>query len=80
MRHDILQSHESNINHWLYVNRMPDFQKSVLEIQAGDVYVDVNGNLVNPQNLSVSGYWSWERMADLVPGDYDPSNNNERNE
>lgn len=72
MEKDILQNISFNSNKLLFLNRKPDVQKSLLEVRTSPIYVDPNGNIVNPAGLSVSGYWSWERIADLVPINFDP--------
>ncbi len=36
------------------------------------IYVDRFGNLLNPENIIYSGFWSNYRMADLLPFDYRP--------
>ncbi len=61
----------SNPNKMLFLKRNPQNQRSIIEITEGPIYVDVNGHIVNPEGLSVSGYWSWERIANLVPINYE---------
>ncbi|MFY0686069.1 MAG: carboxypeptidase-like regulatory domain-containing protein [Cyclobacteriaceae bacterium] len=67
----------TNMNNALFLTRKPDIQKSILEIDedaTGPIYIDKNGNVTNPTGLIVNGYWSWERMSDLVPINFDPKN------
>ncbi len=55
----------------------PKFQRSVLEIIGADkVLIDLTGKILEPKKLIVRGYWSWERMADLIPLDYNPKTDN----
>jgi hypothetical protein len=55
----------------------PKFQRSVLNgIEASSVKLDISGKVLEPKNLAVRGYWSWERMADLMPIDYNPRTDN----
>jgi hypothetical protein len=61
-----------NTNQLVFLKRPPQNQRSVVELIEGPVYVDVNGHVINPEGLSISGYWSWEKMADLVPLNYEP--------
>ncbi len=53
------------------------FQKSILGLLSADyVKVYANGSYFDPQNLFAEGYWSWwEKMATMLPFDYEPSNN-----
>ncbi len=60
----------TNPNKMLFIKRSPQNQRSVVELEEGPVYVDINGNVLNPEGLSISGYWAWERLADLVPSNY----------
>ncbi len=62
----------SNPNKLIFVQRSPQNQRSMIELTEGPVFVDLNGHVLNPEGLSISGYWSWERMADLVPKNYVP--------
>ncbi|MEX0646615.1 MAG: carboxypeptidase-like regulatory domain-containing protein [Balneolaceae bacterium] len=43
------------------------------EIEVSDnqwIYLDQYGNLINPENVAVSGYWASQRVADFLPFDY----------
>jgi hypothetical protein len=74
MEKDILRNMTFSTNKLMFLNRKPDVQKSLIEIKDDEsvIYVDQNGNLTNPSALLVSGYWSWERIAELVPINFDP--------
>ncbi len=45
---------------WITMNRSP-------------VYFTVDGNTLEPYALKVFGYWAFERVAELLPLDYDPN-------
>ncbi|MGV0755048.1 hypothetical protein ACTS95_06305 [Empedobacter brevis] len=32
--------------------------------------IEENGTYYHPANLVVEGYWSWEKIANMVPMDY----------
>lgn len=50
--------------------RLP--QVSILELKDSEIKFDKTGYVFNPTDYIVHGYWAWERIADLVPIDYDP--------
>lgn len=54
------------------LNRSPGKQVSVLKLLHGPVRLDLNGQVIDKFALSTFGYWSWERLANLVPINYDP--------
>ena len=35
-----------------------------------------NGQIANPEEIQFYGYWSWERMSELMPIDYDAKSDN----
>ncbi len=37
------------------------------------VYLTTEGGLINPENIMVSGYWSFEKAASLLPTNYVPN-------
>lgn len=49
----------------------PDFQLSVVtfppEVSLG---IEQNGYYFEQNDITISGYWGWEKMADMVPYDY----------
>jgi TonB-dependent SusC/RagA subfamily outer membrane receptor len=45
-------------------------QASEFEPIKGNVVFDQNGSLLPANNLIFNGYWTWERIADLMPFDY----------
>lgn len=58
------------------LNRTPSKQISLLKLLHGPVRIDLNGQVVDRFALSTFGYWSWERLANLVPINYDPKFDN----
>lgn len=54
------------------LTRTPGKQVSVLKLLHGSVRLDLNGQVVDKFAVSTFGYWSWERLANLVPINYDP--------
>jgi len=58
----------------LFLTRKPDVQRSLLRLKDSSVVVDANGHIRQPLGVSTTGYWAWERFADIVPIDYDPKN------
>jgi hypothetical protein len=47
-------------------------QVSWIQASGGMVRFDSTGNILNPQDVIVSGYWNRLRVADLLPLDYVP--------
>ncbi|MEQ8470422.1 MAG: carboxypeptidase-like regulatory domain-containing protein [Marinoscillum sp.] len=52
------------------------FQKSLLKLDTKQLKILSNGQLIKPEELTSYGYWSWERMSELIPIDYDPKSDN----
>ncbi|WP_299984514.1 carboxypeptidase-like regulatory domain-containing protein [uncultured Pontibacter sp.] len=50
--------------------RKPTFQTSVFSLQADTVGVEPAGNFLNPLDVLFEGYWSWEKVGDMLPLDY----------
>ncbi len=56
-----------------YQSRPKDFigfQVSVIKMLKAPIYFYQNGVIYNPHSTLYSGYWSYEKMADIVPMDY----------
>ena len=51
-------------------------QISFLRLPQGSVRLDLSGEVMDRFGLTTFGYWSWERIADLVPINYDPEYDN----
>lgn len=47
-------------------------QKSFIKLRNGEIEVDQNGKLEDRLSVVSFGYWSWERLGNLMPIDYDP--------
>ena len=47
-------------------------QRSWIALQARDVMIDADGNVDGPFVIQVTGYWTFLRVADLLPMDYHP--------
>ncbi|MEQ9008385.1 MAG: hypothetical protein RLP12_10905, partial [Ekhidna sp.] len=54
----------------------PDNQISILKLLKGSVRLDLSGEIMDRFGITTYGYWSWERIADLVPINYDPKYDN----
>jgi len=52
------------------MDRYPKAQISILEQFNGSVFVDNKGGFKSTLNFITHGYWSYERVADLVPIDF----------
>jgi len=47
------------------------FQFSILNFQLNQpIYILENGYFYDQNDISVSGYWSWEKIANALPYDY----------
>lgn len=49
----------------------PKNQRSLIALNTYSVIVDSTGLIDNPLGLTIWGYWSWERIADMLPLDYE---------
>ncbi|MEM9340531.1 MAG: hypothetical protein AAGA66_17485, partial [Bacteroidota bacterium] len=58
------------------ISRQPSKQVSILKLLDGPVELDLNGQIINKFAMTSYGYWSWERLANLVPLNYDPKFDN----
>ncbi|MDM1551746.1 carboxypeptidase-like regulatory domain-containing protein [Empedobacter falsenii] len=45
-------------------------QLSIFAIKSDLLKIEENGTYYHPANLVVEGYWSWEKIANMVPMDY----------
>lgn len=52
--------------------KAPGNQISILRLLRSPVRIDNSGQILDKFALTTYGYWSWERLADLVPINYDP--------
>lgn len=51
-------------------------QQSVVLLNDDKVRILRNGQITKPEQMQALGYWSWERMSELMPIDYDPKSDN----
>jgi hypothetical protein len=54
---------------------MPEGQVSIVNL-FGPVSIDENGLFTPVANLYFEGYMGWEKIADLVPYEYTPAEQN----
>ncbi|WP_345166548.1 carboxypeptidase-like regulatory domain-containing protein [Nibribacter koreensis] len=52
--------------------RTPSFQTSILSLLEPFTYLEPNGMVLNPYSYLVEGYWGWEKLAEMLPLDYEP--------
>ncbi|MGV0919826.1 carboxypeptidase-like regulatory domain-containing protein [Empedobacter falsenii] len=45
-------------------------QRSIFTLKDDVLKIEENGTYYHPANLVVEGYWSWEKIANMVPMDY----------
>ena len=50
----------------------PENQTSMIRLLRRPVRIDESGQIVDKFALTTYGYWAWERLATLVPINYDP--------
>lgn len=56
-----------------FPNEPKGFQFSILTFPPDDsIVIEQNGYYYDQNDLLVSGYWGWEKVADLLPYDYTP--------
>jgi hypothetical protein len=48
--------------------------QSILTILEHPCYLDRSGLLENPLSVQYSGFWSYEKLANMLPVDYNPPN------
>lgn len=54
--------------------KIRNFQVSWIKLEADSVLIDTHGRYFDKFKIITLGYWSWERLADMVPLDYTPDN------
>ncbi|MFC6996679.1 carboxypeptidase-like regulatory domain-containing protein [Rufibacter roseus] len=52
--------------------RDPTYQTSVLGLTQPYTFLDPSGMIVDPNSHLVEGYWAWEKLAEMLPLDYQP--------
>lgn len=69
------ETKEYTVSSGYWVNRgldMPDYQISTLKIIHGPIHFYPSGAIYNPKSLLTTGFWAYEKVADMVPMDYIP--------
>lgn len=56
----------------MMVGNMPIGVYSDVEMMEAPVYMDPNGSLYNPLAITMSGYWSYEKLASMLPINFRP--------
>ncbi len=51
---------------------LPNGVQSAIEMVETEVFLDPNGTLENPLAVQYTGFWSYERVANMLPIDYRP--------
>lgn len=51
-------------------NRAVDAQTSWIKLESDSVFIDFEGRYFDQFKINMFGYWSWERLADMVPYEY----------
>lgn len=53
-----------------------DYETSEIEMVIRPIYFYANGSVYNPRSMIYYDYWAWEKLADTVPMDYVPPQQN----
>lgn len=53
---------------------LPEGFQSSVEMLESPAYLDANGLLINPLSVQYSGFWSYEKLANMLPINYRPEN------
>jgi hypothetical protein len=74
---EVKYMHESESSTYVRVRegRSPGFtrpQRSRLTLLSDDVSIEPNGTIIPEENIETVGYWSWEMVAESLPIDYYP--------
>ena len=54
-------------------SREPDVQRSSIELKTGSTVFHDHGFLYDAYDVVLHGYMAWERMAEMLPLDYNPA-------
>lgn len=52
---------------------LPSVQRSWITLEKDSAFIDYHGRYWDTYSLKTSGYWGWERVAEMLPYDYFPS-------
>lgn len=58
---------------WGFGDDRPAFITSIVTMLVPETFVDLRGNLANPNSMINEGYWAKQRIANQLPFDYHPS-------
>ncbi len=61
------------VRNQLAQSRAPDVQRSSIEVRPKSTVFHENGFLYDAYSVVLHGYMGWERIADMLPMDYSPS-------
>ncbi len=64
-----------NKYHQFSLRDSKDPNNTLISFKAPYVFFDVNGGVINPNSLTMDGAWGQSRVAELLPVDYEPSQN-----
>ena len=53
--------------------RIPNVQNSQLQLLQRDVEIFSDGSIATPDAVAFFGYMGWEKLADMLPFDYEPN-------
>jgi hypothetical protein len=70
----VVYTQERPESKYLQVKKLPSntpVQISILDFPEY-ILIEQNGYYYDQKDILVNGYWSWEKLADLLPYDYDP--------
>lgn len=63
----------------IHENEPADFQFSILTFTPGEnLLIEKNGYYYEQNDITINAYWTWEKMADLLPYDFQPSEANQQ--
>lgn len=48
------------------------YQTSAITLKDPNVFIDKSGRFENPIGIIFDGYWSWDKVGDMLPFDYKP--------
>ncbi len=70
-----IEHHDLNIHSFDDLSSPQNTQNTLVRFNAPYAFFDQNGIVVNSNDLTYSGVWGRERVAELLPIDYDPLQN-----
>ncbi|WP_229216631.1 hypothetical protein [Dyadobacter sp. 3J3] len=52
--------------------RKASYQTSLISLRDSSVFLQENGSFDKPLGITFQGYWSWDKVGDMLPYDYYP--------